>query len=343
MRALHDNETDSRVNCSEPRRPETWQRLLADAIRDGAELCRMLELPETLAAPCERFPMLVPRGFAALMRKGDPADPLLRQVLSVADEYAVAPDFTADPLQESGCSPKPGLLHKYHGRALLVCTGACAVHCRYCFRRNYPYDEVPRGRSWWSEALDYFSGDASLHELILSGGDPLTLSDAVLSRLTLDFAQIPHLTRLRIHSRLPVVLPQRVTDAMLGWFATTRLQPVMVMHANHPREISLEVVDACARMRAAGVRLFNQSVLLSGVNDDVATLAELSETLFAAGVQPYYLHALDRVQGAAHFLVSDQRMRDIIDGLAARLPGYLVPKLVREDPGAPAKTAVFDA
>jgi EF-P beta-lysylation protein EpmB len=302
----------------------------------------MLELPEALAAPCERFPMLVPRGFAALMRKGDVADPLLRQVLPIADEHAETPGFAADPLLESGCSPKPGLLHKYHGRALLVCTGACAVHCRYCFRRNYPYDEVPRGRLWWSEALGYFSGDASLRELILSGGDPLTLSDAVLSRLTLDFAQIPHVTRLRIHSRLPVVLPQRVTDGMLDWFAGTRLQPILVLHANHPREISPQVVEACARMRAAGVRLFNQSVLLAGVNDDAAILVQLSETLFAAGVQPYYLHALDRVQGAAHFLVSDQRMREIIDDLATRLPGYLVPKLVREQPGAPAKTAVFE-
>jgi EF-P beta-lysylation protein EpmB len=217
------------------------------------------------------------------------------------------------------------------------------VHCRYCFRRNYPYDEVPRGRNWWSEALDYFSGDESLQELILSGGDPLTLSDSVLWRLTHDFAQIPHLKRLRIHSRLPVVLPQRITDGMLGWFAGTRLQPILVMHANHPQEISPLVVEACARMRASGVRLFNQSVLLAGVNDDAAILAELSETLFAAGVQPYYLHALDHVQGAAHFLVSALRMREIIDDLAARLPGYLVPKLVREEPGAPAKAAVFEA
>lgn len=342
MRALHHSGGTTGLNYRDGGQPPTWQRLLADAIRDPAELCRTLELPASLAssAAAAQFPLLVPRGFAALMEKGNPRDPLLRQVLPIGEELEVIPGFVADPLQESGCSPAQGLLHKYHGRALLICTSACAVHCRYCFRRHYPYDEVPRGRLWWSEALGYFAADATLRELILSGGDPLTLPDAVLSRMVADFAEIPHLSRLRIHTRLPVVLPQRVTDDLLRWLTSTRLTPILVLHANHPNEIDAEVAAACARLADAGARLYNQSVLLAGVNDDADVLARLSETLFSAGVQPYYLHALDSVLGAAHFSVSQERMRAIMTGLCARLPGYLVPKLVREEPGAPSKIPV---
>ncbi len=343
MRALHHNEDITGVNCPESGPAPAWQRLLADAIRDPAELCRVLELPAALASSsaAAQFPLLVPRGFVALMEKGNASDPLLRQVLPIGDEMADVPGFGSDPLQEAGCSPTPGVLHKYHGRALLVCTGACAVHCRYCFRRDYPYGDVPRGRRWLSDALGYFAADASLRELILSGGDPLTLPDAVLSRMAADFSEIPHLSRLRIHSRLPIVLPQRVTDEFVRWFTGTRLQPVLVLHANHPREIDTHVASACARLAAAGVRLYNQSVLLAGVNDDAAILAELSEALFAAKVQPYYLHALDRVRGAAHFEVPEPRMRAIMSELAARVPGYLTPRLVREEPGAAAKTALL--
>ncbi len=318
-----------------------WNRLLAEAVRDPAELLRLLELPAAMlpgaVAAARTFPLLVPRGFAALMRRGDPRDPLLRQVLPLADEEVAMPGFSADPLTERACAPAPGLLHKYAGRALLVTTGACAVHCRYCFRRHYPYQELPRGRRWWEPALAYLRDDPSLHELILSGGDPLTLPDAQLGELAHELAGIPHLRRLRVHSRLPVVLPERIDEAFLGWFTGTRLAPVLVIHANHARELCAPVAAALARVRRAGAIVLNQSVLLAGVNDEVAVLAELSQRLFEVGALPYYLHQLDRVQGAGHFLVDDQRALALARGLAASLPGYLVPRLVREEAGMPGK------
>ncbi|MBA3684328.1 MAG: EF-P beta-lysylation protein EpmB [Planctomycetes bacterium] len=320
----------------------TWRRQLAGAIRDPGELVRLLGLPEDLLpgarAAAKLFPLLVPRGFAALMRRGDPGDPLLRQVLPLDREADEPPGYIADPLRESSCSPVPGLLRKYAGRALLVVTGACAIHCRYCFRRHFPYGDIPGGRSRWEAALAHVAADPSINELILSGGDPLTLPDGQLAELAEAFAAIPHLRRLRIHSRLPVVLPARVDDALISWFARGRLAPVLVIHANHANELGDEAAAACARLRSAGVTLLNQSVLLAGVNDDAEVLAQLSERLFALGVLPYYLHALDRVRGAAHFAVADARALAIAGALAQHLPGYLVPRLVREEPGATGKT-----
>lgn len=310
------------------------------------------------------FPLRVPRGFVARMRPGDPHDPLLAQVLPRWAEEEVVPGFTRDPLGEQGrpgqgpgagadagsdgCgpSPRPGLLQKYRGRALLVVTGACAVHCRYCFRRHFPYgdhlagrDAVP-GEEPWAAALDHLGRDASLTEIILSGGDPLVLTDDRLAALAGRLAAIPHLRRLRVHSRMPVVLPERVDGDLLAWLAGTRLAPVLVLHANHPREIDGAVLTALGHLRRAGVTLLNQAVLLAGVNDDAGTLAELSERLFEGGVLPYYLHLLDPVAGAAHFDVPEQRGRELVAELTARLPGYLVPRLVREVEGAPAKVPV---
>ena len=322
----------------------SWQAQLADAIRDVDELWCVLALPAE-ALPAARaaagsFRLLVPRGFAALMRAGDLADPLLRQVVPLGDELCEFPGFTVDPLAESACTPTAGLLHKYHGRALLVTTGACAVHCRYCFRRHYPYEDLPRGRRWWGPAIDYLNQHADVSEILLSGGDPLTLPDAQLAVLAQDLASIPHLKRLRIHTRLPIVLPARVTDELIAWFASGRLTPVMVVHVNHPRELSAEVVVACRRLRDAGVTMLSQAVLLAGVNDEASVLCVLSEALFSAGIVPYYLHQLDSVQGAGHFQVSDERAIALMQGLAARLPGYLVPRLVREIPNSPGKTPI---
>ena len=321
-----------------------WQTLLGDAIRGVDELWRVLVLPpEALPgarAAAANFKLLVPRGFVAQMRCGDLQDPLLRQVLPLGEELIHAPSYTADPLAEAECAPVPGLLHKYQGRALLVASGACAVHCRYCFRRHYPYDELPRGKRWWEPALGHVWADPSITEVLLSGGDPLTLPDAQLAQLAGDLAGIPHLRRLRIHTRLPVVLPERIDAAFLSWFTGGRLQPVLVIHANHAQELSPAVVAACQRLRAAGVTVLSQSVLLRGVNDRVEDLAQLSEALIASGVVPYYLHVLDRVQGAAHFLVADDEAKDLLRALAARLPGYLVPRLVREEPGASGKTPI---
>ncbi|HVS14060.1 MAG TPA: EF-P beta-lysylation protein EpmB [Thermoanaerobaculia bacterium] len=319
----------------------SWRAALRAAIRDPGELARRLGLePSSLqldGAPA--FPLLVPLGLIARMRRGDPRDPLLLQVLPALAERCETPGFVADPLAEAGATLAPGLLHKYRGRALLVATGACAVHCRYCFRRHYPYAE--RGLAAGVEsALEAIGRDRSIHEVILSGGDPLTLSDRALEGLTRRLESIPHVRRLRVHTRLPIALPERVDAGLLGWLEGLRLPVVMVVHANHPAEIDERVAEALALLRAPAAALLNQSVLLRGVNDDAAVLAGLSERLFACGVLPYYLHLLDPVAGAAHFDLPADRARALHASLRERLPGYLVPRLVREIPGEPAKSPV---
>jgi len=321
-----------------------WQRSLASAVRDPRTLLERLRLDPALLPGAQRaarqFPLRVTDSFIDRMRPGDPTDPLLRQVLPLDVELAAAPGFLADPVGDGQALVAGGVLHKYHGRALLVSTGACAVHCRYCFRRHFPYGEVNASADGWQAALDYLAGRPEISEVILSGGDPLTLSDRRLARLAEGLAELPHLRRLRVHSRLPVVLPERVDDALLGWFAGTRLQPVMVIHANHGNEIDDQVAAAVTRLRARRIMVFNQTVLLRGVNDSVEALADLSERLAAADVVPYYLHLLDRVQGASHFEVAKPEALRLHAALAARLPGYLVPRLVREEPGAPGKTRI---
>jgi EF-P beta-lysylation protein EpmB len=325
-----------------------WQRALGDAVGSLGELLDLLGLPVEalpggLAGAREAardFPLRVPRGFVARMRAGDPADPLLLQVLPTAAELAPLPGWGADPLGELAMTPATGVLHKYRGRALLVTTGACAVHCRYCFRRHFPYGDHAAKAEGWREALDYLAGDPSVEEVILSGGDPLSVSDAALARLAEGLAAIPHLQRLRLHTRLPVVLPERVDDRLVAWLGGGRLAPVVVLHANHAQELDGAVAEAVARLRGAGAMVLNQSVLLAGVNDSVAALADLSRALFACGVTPYYLHALDRVAGAAHFDVPLGRARELVRALRAELAGYLVPRLVREEPGAPSKLPV---
>ncbi|MDA8350721.1 MAG: EF-P beta-lysylation protein EpmB [Pseudomonadota bacterium] len=318
-----------------------WQQELAEAITDPGTLAAALGLPlEALGAVDSAFPLRVPRSFVARMRPGDPADPLLRQVLPTAAELLEQAGYGADPLEEATAQRAPALLQKYHGRALLIATQSCAVHCRYCFRREFPYAAQHSEGTRWSEALAAIAADASLEEIILSGGDPLSLSNARLGALGADLARIPHLRRLRIHTRQPVVLPSRVDAGLLDWLRSSPLPVVIVLHVNHPNELDASLREACASLRATGVTLLNQTVLLAGVNDDAAVLAELSQRLFQAGVLPYYLHALDKVRGAAHFLVPDERARRLAGALAACLPGYLVPRLVRELPAAPSKTVL---
>lgn len=324
----------------------SWQRELAASITDARELIEALGLPASLAAPAERaaklFGLRVTRSFLSRMRPGDVNDPLLRQVMPLDAELLETPGYTSDPLDERAALRAPQLLHKYSGRALLVTTEACAIHCRYCFRREFPYSSREQdglgtgGR--WREALAVIAGDSSIEEVILSGGDPLSLSDARLSQLTNGIAAIPHVKRLRVHTRQPIVLPSRVDAGLSAWLREIRLPVAFVLHANHPNEIDQDVREACAALRAAGVTLLNQAVLLRGVNDDVDTLQRLSETLFAAGVLPYYLHAPDRVRGTAHFEVDDAIARNLVAALMTRVSGYLVPRLVREVPGAESKT-----
>jgi len=324
-----------------------WQRQLADAVGDPEELLGLLGLEpapaSALPADGTPFRMRVPRTYISRMRHGDPQDPLLLQVLPGRDEILSQPGFSDDPVGDHAASISPGLLHKYQGRVLLVTTGACGIHCRYCFRRHFPYAEANPAPDHWRAALDHIRAEASISEVILSGGDPLSLSDSRLRQLIETLDTIPHLRRLRIHSRLPVVLPARVTPALGQTLAATRLQTVMVIHANHAREFDIEVDQALARLRETGVMLLNQSVLLKGINDSCEALAALSERMFQGGVLPYYLHLLDRVRGAAHFEVDEPRARLLMSELRALLPGYLVPRLVREETGKACKTPVPDA
>lgn len=327
---------------AELRQIPAWQTALAHVVTQPSELLHLVglgdEWSEAAEAAAKAFPLRVPRGFIARMRRGDPADPLLRQVLPLGEELHRAPGFNLDPVGDRAAQQAPGVLHKYAGRVLLTATGACAVHCRYCFRRHFPYDEANASADAWRGALAAIAADASITEVILSGGDPLTLSDRRLAEFMQQAASIAHVKRLRVHSRLPVVLPERITLALCEILTSTRLRAVLVMHANHAQEIDASVRSACNLLSAHGIPLLNQSVLLRGVNDSAAALEDLSETLFAAGVLPYYLHQLDRVQGAAHFEVSDEAARELHTALHARLPGYLVPRLVREIPGTAGKT-----
>jgi EF-P beta-lysylation protein EpmB len=324
--------------------PKSWQQELAAAITSPEELAAALGLdPRAFAgaiAAGRHFGLRVPRSFVARMRPGDLDDPLLRQILPVEAELADEAEYVADPVGEHAAQLAPGLLRKYHGRALLITTPTCAVHCRYCFRREFPYEQQSGDGPRWREALAAIAADASLEEIILSGGDPLSLSNARLDNLTRALAAIPHVRRIRVHTRQPVVLPSRVDEGLLQWLRMSALPMVMVLHINHPNELDADLIAACAKLRATGATLLNQSVLLAGVNDDSDLLADLSRRLFDAGVLPYYLHALDRVRGAAHFAVPDERARSLVGRLAARLPGYLVPRLVREMPGAPAKVGL---
>jgi EF-P beta-lysylation protein EpmB len=275
------------------------------------------------------------------MEPGNIDDPLLQQVLPVAEENTDHPDYSRDPLEESHAMPVPGLLHKYHGRALLTLTGACAVHCRYCFRRHFPYSESNPLGTGREMAIGYLLKHPEIGELILSGGDPLSVPDGRLSALAKQLSGIGHLHTLRIHTRLPVVLPERVDQRLLDWLSDLPQRVVMVVHCNHPNELDATVETAMRPLQQAGVVLLNQSVLLRGINDNADTLARLSEKLLACGILPYYLHQLDRVQGAAHFAVGDNSARALMDTIHRRLPGYLVPRLVRELPDCPGKSPLW--
>lgn len=322
-----------------------WQQALRESVTDPRELLVMLGLDPSLLPGARRgdqlFRLRVPRGFVARMRPGDPDDPLLRQVLPLDAESREPPGFLDDPVGDTDSRGATGVLHKYHGRVLLVGTGTCAVNCRYCFRRHFPYARESAARGRWREAVDYVAADSSIREVILSGGDPLMLGTSKLQDLTRQLEAIPHVRRLRIHSRVPVVLPERVDGEFLQWLSSIRLQRVLVIHANHAAELDPAVDRALGGISATGTWLLNQAVLLRGVNDSAATLDALGERLFRAGVLPYYLHLLDRVRGAAHFEVPEARASRIFRDLRARAPGFLVPRLVREIAGTPCKTPIL--
>ncbi len=324
-------------------RARDWKHLLREAFGDVDALLAFLRLSrgDVALADDTPFPLRVPRGFAARMRQGDAADPLLLQVLPVASEtQAAPPGWLLDPVGDLKRTRGPGLIHKYRGRVLLVATGSCAVHCRYCFRRHFPYAEELAARDHWHAAVAAIAADPSISEVILSGGDPLSLATPKLRELTDALAAIKHIKRLRIHTRWPIVLPQRVDSELVAWLRELPWPVVVVVHANHAREFDADVGDALRALRAAGATLLNQSVLLRGVNDSAAALRDLSLVLGDHGVLPYYLHLLDRVVGATHFEVEAARARRLIRQLRTDLPGYLVPRLAREDAGAASKTVL---
>jgi EF-P beta-lysylation protein EpmB len=322
--------------------PQVWQRLWRESFTDPHELLEALDLgalsAQLLPAGDAGFPLRVPRGFVSRMRRGDPADPLLLQVLPRRAELDAVPGYAHDAVGDLAARTAPGVLHKYEGRALLIATGSCAVHCRYCFRRHFPYAQETAAANRWQDAIEHIRSDSSIDEVILSGGDPLALSTPKLAELTEALRPVAHVRRLRIHTRLPIVLPERVDAALVDWLQRLPWPVAIVLHANHANEIDDAVAAACARMRTSGASLLNQSVLLRGVNDSAQALADLSVALFDVGVLPYYLHQLDRVAGAAHFAVDDAHARALAASLQERLPGYLVPRLVREIPGASGKT-----
>jgi len=321
-----------------------WQQLWRQAIRDPAELLSRLGLePAALGvseAALQQFAQRVPEGFVARMRHGDPHDPLLRQVLPIDAEMRQVPGFSLDAVGDGAAKKATGVIQKYRGRALLVTTGSCAINCRYCFRRHFDYGTENAAKGGWQDAVRAIAEDPGIDEVILSGGDPLSLATHKLVELTDALRAIPHLRRLRIHSRLPVVLPERVDEDLVAWLGSLPWPLAFVIHANHANEFDASVDAALARLRAAGAQLLNQAVLLRGVNDSEDALAALSERSFAAGVMPYYLYQLDRVEGVAHFEVNDATAKALIAALTARLSGYLVPKLVRELPGDPSKRPV---
>jgi L-lysine 2,3-aminomutase len=333
------------VNSSQAKQPAapaarkgSWQDVLKDAVRDPAELCRLLELPSEYSAAAVRaardFPLFAPRGYVARMRPRDIHDPLLRQVLPLADELVEAPGYSRDPVGDQLAVRSAGLLHKYRSRVLMVTTGACAVHCRYCFRRHFPYSAGPRSPDDWSPALELIAADPTLREVILSGGDPLTLVDGHLRTLIERLALVPHLRRVRVHTRLPIVIPERVSEGLVALLRGTRLTPIVVVHVNHANELDQATGEALGQLADAGIPLLNQAVLLRGINDDADALAELCERLVDLRVIPYYLHQMDRVAGAAHFEVSPARGRQLMRELRARLSGYAVPRYVHEQAGA---------
>lgn len=329
------------VTLNTPSR-EDWLQQLADVVTEPNELLQILALDQhaelAQGADARRlFALRVPRAFIARMKKGDEQDPLLLQVLTSRQEFIDAPGYSTDPLDEQN-NVVPGLLHKYKNRALLLVKGGCAVNCRYCFRRHFPYQDNQGNKRNWQAALEYIAAHPELDEIIFSGGDPLMAKDHELAWLIAELEKIPHLRRLRIHSRLPVVIPARITDVLCQLLGETRLQALLVTHINHAQEIDDALRDAMYKLKRAGVTLLNQSVLLRGVNDNAQTLATLSNALFDAGILPYYLHVLDKVQGAAHFFVSDEEARALMRNLLPLVSGYLVPKLAREIGGEPSKT-----
>ena len=322
-----------------------WKTELSHCVNSIDELLNQLglkaeDLNATEQAATE-FSIKVPQSFVQLMEYGNPNDPLLKQVLPITSELQVDNNFSTDPVDESSFNPVPGIVHKYRNRVLMIISPNCAINCRYCFRRHFPYDENRQSKQQWLKALDYLKTKPEINEVIFSGGDPLAANDHFLRWLTAEIESIQHIKHLRIHTRLPVVIPSRVDDQLLNWLGNTRLKPTLVLHINHANEIDEALRQGVDRLKKSGITVLNQSVLLKGINDNSDQLISLSEKLFDAGIMPYYLHMLDPVQGASHFDVSMDRAVEIFRQIQTELPGFLVPKLVQERAGERSKSLIL--
>ena len=329
---------------SAAKQQQSWNQVLASATKTVEALLVEVAVPlselNLRQQACVEFPLLVPQPFINKIEKGNALDPLLLQVLPQSAELEEAPGFIDVPLAEKHSNLQKGLIHKYHGRVLVLLSTGCAVNCRYCFRRHFPYQENRMNKNDWQATLDYVAQDPSIEELILSGGDPLMLNDQQIEKFISQAEQIPHLQRLRIHSRLPVVIPQRITKNLVKTLQACRFDCALVLHINHAREIDSVLISHLNTLKQAGITLLNQAVLLRGVNDSVAAQTDLSKRLFHAGVLPYYLHLLDKVKGAHHFEVSESAAIKLHHQLVSTLSGFLVPKLVKEEAGKKSKTPV---
>lgn len=321
-----------------------WQDEYKSSFTNAEQLCDELglnfeHLPISAQAQ-KQFQLRAPKSYVARMQKFNPEDPLLLQVLPTNNENEEVEGFSNDPVGDLSSITTPGLLQKYNGRALLLATSRCAIHCRYCFRRHFPYSSQNPRHDTWAQALQQLEKDTSITEVILSGGDPLVLDDAELLKLTKKLEAIPHIKRLRIHTRLPVVIPNRICTELLNWIENTRFKVIMVLHINHAQEINTSLKNKLQKLKQLDCTLLNQSVLLKNINDNTVSLINLSEALFDAGVIPYYLHLLDKVAGAAHFEVHEKQASILMAEITQQLPGYLVPKLVKEIAGKHSKTLI---
>lgn len=318
----------------------SWKKILAEGFTSPNDLLKFLELPVELASEAanNQFKTWVPYSFAERMQKRNPQDPLLLQVLATEQEMYKSEYYIADPLAEMASNPLPGLIRKYEGRVLLTFTGICAINCRYCFRRHFSYKENNPGRLGWQNIIDYLKADSSIYEVIFSGGDPLLASDKTLADFIEQLETIRHIKIIRFHTRIPIVLPERIDEGFLSVLSNTSLRKVMVLHCNHPQEINEHVKQVCSALQQVGCTLLNQAVLLKKINNNVDVLFKLSEVLFDCGVLPYYLHILDKVSGAAHFDLDLVEAKNLYAQLQAKLPGYLLPRLATEEAGRPSKT-----
>ena len=319
-----------------------WKAELSQTINSTSELLEHLNLSKEGLSDAQKaaadFPLKVPKSFVARMKSGNPTDPLLTQVLPSRAELDSSAGYTKDPLKESHYNPVPGIVHKYYNRVLLIVSPNCAINCRYCFRRHFPYQDNQLSKQQWQKTLEYIRNKPEINEVIYSGGDPLAANDHFLSWLTIQIEAIGHIKRLRIHSRLPTVIPSRIDNQLLTWLSATRLKTIMVLHINHANEIDSSVSSAVKKLLEVGVQILNQTVLLRGINDNPSALVELSEKLFDNQIMPYYLHLLDPVEGASHFDIPYAQALDLYQRIQSELPGYLVPKLVRDKPGERFKT-----